>query len=170
MLLICDRTYRFDSSKLLDVYAESIMKASKNIRCDSEYIALRTAENDFLQYITGDFYRSNGGIIAIWEEDGRYACAARVEPYRDGFLLSGLETAPNLRKKGYATKLLSGVIAHLECKVQLPLYSHIHKHNAASLSIHRKLGFEMISDVAVLLDGTVSSAYITLVFNRKNAL
>lgn len=88
--------------------------------------------------------------------------ALRIESYRNGVLVTGLETAPNFRNRGYAESLLSAVMDHLsECGSNF-VYSHIDKRNAASLRVHEKCGFSRIRDSAVLLDGTVTTGMYTL--------
>ena len=99
----------------------------------------------------------------MWISGGRYIAALRVEPYRDGYLITGLETAPDARRKGYATKLLQGVIAHLKDEGKVPVYSHVDKGNHASMAVHKKCGFQILYDYGVYLDGSVFQTSYTLV-------
>lgn len=111
-----------------------------------------------------DFFEGKDSIYALWVPDNVYASAVRVERYRDGFLISGLETVPSMRQRGYAKALLSEVLQHLECE---RIYSHVERDNQASLAVHKFCGFEKIKDGAVFLDGSASSSYVTLCKNNR---
>ncbi len=124
------------------------------------------AENQMLDYLREDFFSMQGAVCALWVIDGRYRSSLRLEPYKEGYLISALETAPEDRRKGYAKCLLQAITN--QCS--LPVYSHIEKSNKASLNLHRACGFEVCSDTAVLLDGTVTGRYCTLVFANRECL
>ena len=119
------------------------------------------AEQDFHQYLWETFFRTAGACYAIWQQEERYICALRLEPYRDGVLLNGLETAPEYRRQGYARRLMQAALGLCgECKV----YSHVHKRNTPSLQLHLQCGFQRISEQAVYLDGSVNSYCCTLCY------
>ena len=120
------------------------------------------AEEKMLSYLREDFFSIRGAVCALWEVGSCYVSALRFEPYKDGYLITALETAPLERRKGYAKFLLQAVISNFSGSV----YSHIEKSNKLSMSLHLACGFEICSDSAVLLDGTVTSGYYTLVFTR----
>lgn len=109
-----------------------------------------------------DYFSEHIGGYAVWQEDTHYVCALRFEPYRDGILISCLQTKEDCRRRGFGQKLILSVHTHF----QKPLYSHVEKKNTASRSLHRKCGFETISDTAALLDGTVTSRYVTMRLKR----
>ena len=115
------------------------------------------AEQEFYRYLE-DFFRTKGAYYAVWEENGRYLSALRLEPYEDGLLLEALETRPDCRKKGHACALIQAVVEQEKQKI----YSHVDKSNAASLRVHEKCGFRKISDHAVYLDGSASAGAVTL--------
>lgn len=115
-------------------------------------------DSDFYTYLKDCFFGEYKGIYAIWEEKGRYVSALRLEPYKDGFLISGLETALEYRRRGCARHLLEGVLSQVSGKV----YSHVMKNNIASLSLHQQCGFEKLSDSARYLDGSADSRAWTL--------
>ncbi|MBQ8880855.1 MAG: GNAT family N-acetyltransferase [Oscillospiraceae bacterium] len=145
MLKLIFSMAELDAEQLLDVYKEH-----------------NWDEVDFLSYLREDFFCQPGAFYAIWSEDAIYKSAVRLESYRDGLLLHSLETAPADRRKGYGYQLLSYLSDYLrttECKA---VYSHIEKHNKASLALHMKCGFEIISDSATYLDGTVTQYSNTL--------
>ncbi len=105
-----------------------------------------------------DYFSEHIGGYAVWHDGEQYVCALRFEPYRDGILISCLQTGEGYRRKGYAQKLILSVHSHFG----KPLYSHVEKKNMPSRNLHHKCGFEIISDTATLLDGTVTSRYETL--------
>ena len=119
-------------------------------------------ERDFLSYLREDFFCQKDAVYAVWVDNSEYKSAVRLERCRDGMLLHSLETAPKERKKGYAYSLLIHFLDCLraaDCKI---IYSHIDKRNQASLALHKKCGFEIISDTATYLDGTVTQNSNTL--------
>lgn len=120
-------------------------------------------EDAFLSYLREEFFREKGAFYAVWIEENTYKAAVRFCPYRDGVLLHSLETAPAERRKGYACKLLAEALKHLRTTELKKVYSHIEKRNIASIGLHRKCGFEMISDSAIYLDGTVTQYSSTFV-------
>lgn len=111
--------------------------------------------NDFYDYLREDFFRVTGAFYAVWELEGRYVSALRVEPYRDGYLIEALETRPEVRGKGYAKNLLNGVLQCDAIPSEGNVYAHIHKNNRASLAVHKACGFERILEHAVFIDGSV---------------
>lgn len=119
-------------------------------------------EEEMLSYLRENFFRQTGAFYAIWEENATYRAAVRFGPYKDGLLLHSLETASDDRRKGYAYQLIIQVLDYLRstgCKV---VYSHINKRNKPSLMLHKKCGFEIVSDSAIYLDGTVTQYSNTL--------
>ncbi len=137
-----------DIPQLVNLYADSLQNQKK--------------AEDFASYIQWDFFRQPDACCCVLLKDGRYVSALRLERFEDGFLLSGLQTAPHHRNKGYGSRLLQDVLASLCQQDRLPVYSHIHKKNKISLRLHCTAGFCIISDYAKLLDGTVSAMYVTL--------
>jgi len=119
-------------------------------------------EWDFLSYLREDFFRQKDAVYAVWVEDSEYKSAVRLERCRDGALLHSLETAPEERRKGYAYNLLIHFLDCLRAADCKSIYSHVEKHNQASLALHIKCGFEIIADTAVYLDGTVTQNSNTL--------
>ena len=120
------------------------------------------AEERMLSYLREDFFSIRGAVCALWEVEGRYVSALRLEPYKDGYLITAVETAPQDRRKGYAKALLQAVINHFGG----PVYSHIEKSNKPSLNLHQTCEFTLCADSAVLLDGTVTSRYCTVVYRK----
>lgn len=150
MLIIAKSMGGLSFGALVTVYGESLQTLSQ--------------EQDFYYYLNDCFFRMAGARYLIWQEEGQYLSALRVEPYRDGFLLNGLETAPEHRGKGYAAALIRATQDYLRKQGTACLYSHVEKKNTPSLMVHRKCGFEVLSDRAVFLDGSADCRSVTLFY------
>lgn len=151
MLQLVTSMRELDIQQLLCVHSESITDGC----CDrSESIQRLQAEQDFYDYLKS-FFHEYRGMYALWVIDGRYRSALRLEPYRDGLLLSGLETAQNARGSGYATSLVCAVLEHLRETGCNKLYAHVDKSNFRSLQLHNTCGFQRILEHAVYVDGSV---------------
>lgn len=160
MLLIATDLSRISFGKLMEVYEEGNAENAAEFYPKMDRNAgILQAEQDFYAYLTEFFFPTSGAFYAIWEEQDDYRSALRMEPYRDGYLLEAVETAPFWRKRGYASRLLSNVLK----QVNAPVYSHVHKENQPSLRLHGKCGFVRIAESADMIDGTVSHACCTLV-------
>lgn len=148
---------------LMALYAQSNMENADELYSELEQgEALLKVEGSFYQYLREDFFTVPGAIYAVWEEDGIYISALRLEPFRDGLLLEALETHPSYRRKGYAGKLIHSVTDHLKLQGQTVVYSHVDKRNTASLRTHLSCGFYKISDQAVYIDGSVTQRSFTM--------
>jgi len=159
MLIIADRLHKLSFRELMEIYVEGNLEKARDEYYDApEHLGLQYAEQDFYQYLKECFFQTPGAKYAVWEEGGRYICALRWEPYEDGVLVSALETRPAFRRMGYATRLMNEVLPRLEGNV----YSHVNKQNTASLSVHKKCGFSVISDSARYLDGSFNTRAYTL--------
>ena len=156
MLEIIKTTNQLNIAQLFSVYEESILE-----NADRFSMSRRQAEDAFLAYLEDDFFRQKDAFYAVWSADNIYQCALRLEPFKDGLLLEALETLPVARKKGYATELLNAVLRFLQGKDCKVVYSHVNKRNKASLAAHRKCGFQILSDVATYIDGTVTQESFT---------
>ena len=152
----------WDSSALpygavMEIYQDELRcRAQKAYTDVSPTEALFEAEQDFYSYLSQDFFSVKGAFLVILGD----ASALRMEPYMDGYLLTGLCTAPAHRRKGLANMLLRHAISVLP--ENCPIYSHVEKSNEASVAFHKAFGFMTISDHAQLIDGTHASDYWTL--------
>lgn len=108
----------------------------------------------FLRY---EFFRLPGAALYLWLEGHGAVCALRIEPWKDGCLVTALQTASGCENRGYATMLLQAVLAELGQQGRGRVYAHIRHGNGASIRVHEKCGFRRIADTARLLDGTVTS-------------
>ena len=163
MLLIAKRLEELDFSALMDIYVEG------NLEKAEEYGdgGLLRAEREFYDYLREDFFRQQGAFYAVWTEQGSYVSALRLEPYKDGWLLEALETAPDYRKKGYAKALMIAVLEYMDQSI---IYSHVSKRNEASLRTHYACGFQKHLDHVVYLDGSVTNRGVTLKFDGRRIL
>ena len=153
------RNIRF--GELMEVYRDSNKESASDWPGLPMGYALALAEQDFRQYLLEGFFPTPGAVCAAWEENGKYISALRLEPYKDGVLLEGLETHPDHRRKGYAAMLISAVQQHLGA---VKIYSHVNKRNTASMKTHEKCGFKQISDHAVYINGNVDYRCCTLLY------
>ena len=163
MLKIITTMSQLNEEQLMAVYCEGNTENGQEMFSDYDPAEqLRFAENAFLSYLREDFFAHRDSMYMVWVVDGRYRAALRLEPYMDGLLLEALETAPEDRRKGYAYSLISSVFDYLNTRDHKRVYSHVSKRNIPSLEIHKKCGFEIISDSATYIDGTVTRNSYTL--------
>ena len=159
MLKIAEKLNELDFGQLMAVYEEGNLENGAELWPElSQGQQILRAEQDFYQYLRECFFATEGAIYALWVIDGQYVSALRLEPYQDGLLLEALETAPEHRHKGYASKLIRAV---LEWVGNQKVYSHVSKRNAASLRTHEKSGFHRILEHAVYADGSVLTSSCT---------
>lgn len=145
--------------ELMNVYQEGNIENAKVFYPKMDLSAgILEAEQDFYTYLRDVFFHTKDARYYVLEENGQYLSAFRTEPYKDGYLLEALETAPTHRGKGYAKQLLSEVLP----KISQPVYSHVHKQNQASLAVHRFCGFQIVLDFAQYIDGTYNQDSYTL--------
>lgn len=162
MLIVAQKMKELSFGKLMEVYREgNLENGQENWPDEPAYRQIALAEQDFYQYLQQVFFRTEGARYLIWEENGRYISALRLEPYQDGLLLEALETLPQMRKMGYAGKL---VLAALESVKAVPVYSHVSKKNIPSLRTHEKCGFERVLEYAVFADGSVNNRCCTMCY------
>jgi len=145
-------------SSLVELYSDSFINDGQRSMA---------AEQEFYFYLKDAFFSDKNAFYAVWEEDGRYVSALRMEPYRDGLLLEALQSAPEMRNKGLATKLLMQTLNYVACMGVKPVYSHIDKANYASMRVHEKCGFRKISESARFIDGSFSQKAYTYLFENK---
>lgn len=161
MLIIANKLSELSFSKLMEVYEEGNLENAQDFwpeETPQRQMAL--AEESFYDYLRNDFFRHSGAFYGIWEAQGAYVSALRIEPYQDGWLLEALETAPSMRHRGYARSLILEVLEYMSGRGRI--YSHVSKRNTASMAVHSFCGFQRILDHAVYNDGSVLSTSETL--------
>ena len=161
MLILAQSIRELRFSDLMEVYEDSNREKATDWPNLPPMFALQLAEQDHREYLQDVFFRTDGAVLAVWEENGAYICALRLEPYKDGLLLNALETAPIHRKKGYAARLIRAVQENMG---NVKIYSHVNKRNVPSLKTHESCGFRVISDCAVFLSGSVDYRSCTLLY------
>lgn len=162
MLLVVNSMRELDVEKLIAVYVQSNQESgASRWRWESPERQRELAEQAFCDYLHDVFFPTPGARYFVLIEGNRYVSALRLEPYEEGFLLEGLETAPDCRGRGYASQLVRAVQEH----VNRTIYSHVDKHNFPSQSVHQACGFRLLRDSAVLIDGTVSSRACTMMWS-----
>ncbi len=159
MLVLARKLHQLNFQRLMEVYAEGNEENGEEMwpELNREQRLLR-AEQSFHVYLAEVFFPAPGAVYAIWQEQGAYVSALRLEPYEDGLLLEALETAPAERRKGYAEKLIRAVQDAFPQRI----YSHVSKKNAPSLAIHKKCGFRQVLDYAKYIDGSVARNAVTM--------
>lgn len=163
MLKIIHSIDKIDFRLLADVYAQSCQENGRQTYPDRSIgEQLLCAEQDLYGEVKC-FFQDKNAFYAVWEHSGRYVAVLRMEPYRDGLLLEGLETVPEERRKGYAKELVNSVVSVLDEPI---VYSHIDKTNSASLAVHSACGFEKMLDYAVYADGSVSHGAYTMRYQK----
>lgn len=167
MLEIITSIRELNIAQLMTVYEESNrLQGASDDRELSRNLRVLRAEQDMYAYLKL-FLSDPGSRYAVWVHDGRYVAALRLEEYRDGFLITGLETAPSARNRGYARELINAVLRYLLSVGAGKVYSHVDKRNSASIAVHTACGFERILDYAVYIDGSVLSSSCTFCCNLK---
>ena len=162
MVTIINDPVELKYSPLMALYAEDLCaRAQTDYPSLSLNEGLMGAEQDFYAYMTQVFLKTEGAYLALW---GNYEAALRMEPYLDGYLLTGLSTAPHCRRQGYATSLLNAVVQMLPSHAQL--YSHVEKQNAPSIAFHEKFGFEKRFPYGKMLNGELLHNYWTFSYRK----
>ena len=117
-------------------------------------------EEQDLYHELQDLIEHRKGVLALWCTEQGIQTVLRLEKHLDGYLIHSLQTRQQSRRKGFARKLMTAVL-HDHPKGTV-FYSHVMKDNVASLQLHLRCGFQVHSDMARLMDGTVSNRYVTL--------
>ena len=168
MLLTANRLGKLSFGALMEVYVEANREHGAELAPgEPEARQIQLSEQDFYSYLRDGFFTQPRVVYCIWEEKGKYISALRLEPYRDGLLLEALETAPDLRGRGYATRLIQAVQEMLGEQGSVRIYSHVSKKNEASLRTHRRCGFQIFLDHASYIDGSVNSRAYTLRYQKN---
>ena len=167
MLKIVRSMSQLPFQQLMALYRESNLRSAREnwSEYDPEY-GLQMVERMCYEDLQQGLFSMPDACICLWLMEGEPVSCLRLEPWKDGILLTGLETAPGHRNQGHACELLQGVQAHLAQQGRVKLYSHIHHKNAPSIRVHTKCGFRRISDCARLLDGSVASYTGTYLYEK----
>lgn len=160
MLKLCYEINDLDFRQLMDVYEETNqITGRENYPNEIENLQILFAEQDFYQYLDL-FFKYPDAKCAVWVEEERYLAALRMEGYQGAYIITALEVLPGARGKGYGTKLLKAV----QDISDMPLYSHVQKQNVASLAVHKKCNFTVVSQEALFIDGVKRNDHYTLMW------
>ena len=149
--------------EICQVYQQSIEHSAQALS-GARSEGLWQEEQELYQELR-DLFEKRNGVLALWRTEQGIQAALRLEKYNEGLLLQSLETRPENRRKGFALSLVSAVLA--DQPRNTILYSHIKKDNIASMQLHLRCGFQAHSDMARLLDGTVTNQFITLKYVKE---
>lgn len=167
MFYILNNIRQVNFGQLMDVYSEANRERASDAYAHMERgQGILEAEQEFYAFLR-EFFRLPGAYLALWAPDGVYKAALRIEPYEDGVLIEGVETAPDSRRQGHGAKLLQETVKYLKNEKAEKIYSHIARDNIASVRLHRSCGFEKLLDHAVYVDGSVNRRADTYVYVIK---
>lgn len=167
MLRVAKKLNQLSFAALMEVYLDANREHGAELAPgEPEARQIQVSEERFYSYLHDDFFAHSGAYYCVWEENGKYVSALRLEPYRDGLLLEALETAPDQRGRGYAVGLIQAVQKYLSEQGTVRIYSHVDKKNEASLRTHRRCGFEVFLDYAAFIDGSVNRRSCTLRYEK----
>ena len=138
-----------DERKLMEVYSESNLENAEDFfpeEPDRE-AAIQKVEAGFLEFLKNEFFLQKEACYWILEEDGAWVSALRTCKIKDDlYYLEALETRPDLRGKGYGSKLLTDVVEAMKKDGPFRLCDCVSKKNTASVKTHLKCGFQIVSE------------------------
>ena len=152
---------------LMEIYASFISEKGKaEYPQYPENIQILNAEQDLYDYLRNVHLCQLKASVCFWRCGEELVSVLRLEAYNDGLLLSGLETAPGHRQKGYGKLLLQQACRDAD-EGCLPIYSHVFSNNTVSMKLHLDCGFVVVEERAVLLDGSIHHDAVTLRYTPK---
>ena len=158
---------QIDERKLMDIYHEGNIENIAYFYPDAvnRDEAFRKIEHDFLEYIKNEFLDDRNRYMVL-EYEGLWVSALRLYCVKDRFYyIEALETHPDHRKKGHASRLLSGVLDELKKQGPFTVCDCVDKRNTASLATHLKCGFVIADDAGYdYLQGTSDERYYGMRF------
>jgi GNAT superfamily N-acetyltransferase len=149
MLRKIDRFEDLDTRALMDIYAESNFENTDYFFPEEadKAAALRKVEMGFLDFLRMEFFAREGSMYRVLEENALWVSACRISAVRPGlFYLEALETRPDCRKQGCASRLLTGVLEEMKRDGPFRLCDCVDKRNTASLKTHEACGFRIVSE------------------------
>ena len=159
-----------DVSKLKYALIMELYEDDNRMTADQEYAglpaneALLLAEQDAYGYLAEVFFAVPSAFMVILESDGKYVSGLRLEPYMDGWLLTGLMTHASFRRRGCASALLHYALGQLPAATKV--YSHVEQSNTCSLRFHKKYGFQLHQTWARMLNGGILHNYWTFLLQK----
>ena len=138
-----------DCRKLMEIYAESNAENAEDFfpEIEDRAEALRRTEEAFLGFLREEFFTGPDPSCWVLEEDGIWVSALRLNRLKPGFYyLEALETRPDCRKRGCASRLLRGMLGTLAKEGSFRLCDCVGKRNLPSLRTHEACGFRIVSE------------------------
>ena len=117
------------------VYSEASYEVAKK-----EHKTIREAEQYYVEKFLDKFKNRNETTYYVWEVNGEWVSVLRLIKLDDFYFMEALETAPEHRRKDYASQLIQTLTQQLEDEHAI-IRSKVRKTNIASLRIHQKCGF-----------------------------
>ena len=162
MLKIADKMSQLNIAQLKNLYDSSIRQhANAEYFKLNENLRILQSEQDFYADLEM-FFRVKGARCALWLVDGVYVSGLRAEPYKDGYLITSLETHPEARRRGYGTALMKAVSNYFNAV----LYSHVNEGNIPSRNLHLRCNFRRTDIPAIFVDGTVHNDFVIYVLDK----
>ncbi len=125
------------------VYSEASYEIAKDKYPELKDLsqAIQEEEQYFVEKFLGKFMSKDENTYYVWEVNGEWVSALRLTKLDGFYFMEALETAPEHRKKSYASELIRSVIQKLEEDEHVVIRSNVRKTNVASLATHKKCGF-----------------------------
>lgn len=163
MLLNIKSCDGLDERRLMDLYCEGNIENAEELYPDEDRaLAVRRVEDGFLDFLKNKFFAAEGSEYFVLAEDGEWVSALRTSRIRDDlYYMEALETRPDMRKRGFAKKLLVEVLDELKQRGPFELYCCVSKKNEPSIRTHLAAGFSIVSEngYSYLQDETNEYAY-----------
>lgn len=152
-LLRFDRRNMPGPTKLMEIYRQSNLENIPYFFPEEQDPArgLRRVEESFIDYLSRDFFQNPGNRYYVLSAGERWASAIRIFPVPEQpgvWYAEALETAPDLRRRGFGRKLMELLCLALAEEGPFTLTDSVSRTNAASLAFHEALGFEIWRDPA----------------------
>ena len=130
-----------------EIYIEGSMENAREKYPDAADLstAIKEEEASFVDFLQ-DFFSHPENAYYVLEEDHMPVSAARLSKIDNFYYLEALETSPNYRKKGYASRLLTEIISFLHKQGSVDIRDCVSKTNTASLATHKKCGFQIAEE------------------------
>lgn len=138
-----------DAISLMAVYKES---NKKNIsyffpEIQDEKQGLNMIEEEYTKWLRDDFLKSKNTFCYVWIENDLWVSSLRLHCIDSKiYFIEALETHPEYRKKGYAEKLINGIIDRLKENGDFEIHSYTSITNIASQKTHKRCGFLILDE------------------------
>lgn len=136
-----------------EIYSEASYEIAKEKHPEVEEIedleeAIKAEGLYFVEFLK-KFMSKTQSRYYVLEVNGQWVSALRLTKIDDFYYMEALETAPEQRRNGYASKLIKDVISLLKVCGKVVMRSNVNKTNMASLATHKKCGFAIERETAL---------------------